>query len=819
VVPFELVITELMEGQTNSFIEVQNLGLKTVFMTDWTVGGDQTSGVGGESDQPKIAPGARGVILEEGSDLLASLDAKTGHLVVPSGTLVNVLQFGAASAVLYDDDGYLIATALTPPQPPAGMSVEILDPYLGDRAGNWGLSGCSGGHSAGANRCESDWEDAPLVLRELHLNPGDENRGRFVEVLNVGSYPVSGNGWALLNERFIRQFTSTSGADFIFPGGRGLFGEVDAIGPLPEPGSGSQLLAVANDDVYGMPFKFEEGIGLLHPGGGRIVDGVGGVEITENNQSLQHVAAPSTHPGEFWATHACNGGSTPWAPHCEEQSPYGQVDVVEVQLDGVQENEAFIEVVNREGLPVGLSDRVVVSQDGTLSLSPGSGNGMVLEPFGRGIITNPLFGESAGDSVILEEDFEDGAVGVENWTALLVGDTNNALFEHAGSLVGALSSTGAVGIVSKEKIPFASRGIWVETEMVLPFGPGGEVRGLVHLGDSKSGTPSEMGQFLQLRFSSDGINHNLSLHSRNSGESPQTLWSWQEAAFCCPSQTQQLRVFMDGSIMQFYYGPSDDDLLVEVTHGVSPQSFAESHLFVGWEVPSGISDDYEASASHVVAWRPAFDYSEEALQLHVDAAISIDSWAWSNGISWDAGPGKQFPGTGAPWLGSSMIKSNGSWEAAECGPTPGYQNCDEEVLYPGVWWDERQPDNTKSWKRVIGVPEAPENCESLHVCSRGLDVLMPNVPAHSSFSFTNSFSNQTIRFSERSSAHDGCEEGCTGNTHVVSAGATEVIPSSSGGFYFVETVEGVKAADVNILGGGFPPPEGLLPNFATGGAP
>jgi len=166
-----------------------------------------------------------------------------------------------------------------------------------------------------------------------------------------------------------------------------------------------------------------------------------------------------------------------------------------------------------------------------------------------------------------------------------------------------------------------------------------------------------------------------------------------------------------------------------------------------------------------------------------------------------------------------MVESDNSWIAAHCGATPGYQNCDEVELYAGIWWDQRLPDGTKRWKRVIGVPDTPQNCSSLHVCSMGLDVLMPNVPAQYSFSFNNPFPNQTIRFSERSSAHDGCEEGCSGIAHVVAGGATEVIPGSSGGFYFVETVEGVSAADVHILGGGFPPPEGLLPNFSTGGAP
>ena len=120
-------------------------------------------------------------------------------------------------------------------------------------------------------------------------------------------------------------------------------------------------------------------------------------------------------------------------------------------------------------------------------------------------------------------------------------------------------------------------------------------------------------------------------------------------------------------------------------------------------------------------------------------------------------------------------------------------------------------------KRIIGIPSEQNPCESISDCPGATS--LKNIPAQESFVFQNPYDDQVVRFEVRYGETEGCQESCDENVVLVSPGDSVVVPASPGGFYFAETESGVAGNSLGLVGWAFPPPEGLLPTFATGGGP
>ena len=201
---------------------------------------------------------------------------------------------------------------------------------------------------------------------------------------------------------------------------------------------------------------------------------------------------------------------------------------------------------------------------------------------------------------------------------------------------------------------------------------------------------------------------------------------------------------------------------------------------------------------------------------------AVGPLSWGETIQWVLGIGDGWAGSSPPWVGTSVerndvLEGTTGWVAAECGPTPGSKNCKEAELLIGAWWGNRQPDGHKVWKRMIGIPGEENPCGSIWDCPGA--ATHQNIPAKNSFVFQNPYQDQTVRFEVRYGEKEGCSDDCDTGAIEVQAGDSIVIPASPGGYYYAETQPGISANALGLSGWAFPPPEGLLPTFATGGAP
>ena len=149
----------------------------------------------------------------------------------------------------------------------------------------------------------------------------------------------------------------------------------------------------------------------------------------------------------------------------------------------------------------------------------------------------------------------------------------------------------------------------------------------------------------------------------------------------------------------------------------------------------------------------------------------------------------------------------------DCGPTPGGPNCGEATYVLSRWGGVRE-DKSWVWRQVIGVPEQDGPCVDKAVPCASPEGSSENLIAESPFFFVNSYSNQTIRFSERAAKDEPCGTvPCENLTVDVGPGESTTIPASTLGYYYVETVEGVRVEEFEFPPFAHPPFESALARF------
>ena len=224
-----------------------------------------------------------------------------------------------------------------------------------------------------------------------------------------------------MSDDYVRPLLTLEPNAQVFPGGRALLVAHDGADDW-DPGLGGVVMVPQGTHVYPLPFDVEQGVSLVNETGARVVDALKAVVLQDNGQSVQNGASLGDSPTLNWEASLCPDGPTPGEAHCESMESFGQVNLVEVNLEPLNEEERFIELFNPTGIPLNLMGWTLQWDGVSMGLTATGGQGMILQPFSRGLVVGEEFEFDAGPDLLAEEGFGDGAVGVENWTTLETGD-------------------------------------------------------------------------------------------------------------------------------------------------------------------------------------------------------------------------------------------------------------------------------------------------------------------------------------------------------------------------------------------------------------
>ena len=132
-------------------------------------------------------------------------------------------------------------------------------------------------------------------------------------------------------------------------------------------------------------------------------------------------------------------------------------------------------------------------------------------------------------------------------------------------------------------------------------------------------------------------------------------------------------------------------------------------------------------------------------------------WGIEDPISWSVGEGVGWFGQVTPWIEGSVQSGAGgpgTWELAQCGPTPGGLNCDElsSRFHPGGGKRKKANgsgagDRRAERGRLLCGPIGP-----VPTSGRG----EPASDGSKEFVFTNPYSAQSVRFTERQGKDEPC---------------------------------------------------------------
>ncbi|MCO4772476.1 MAG: lamin tail domain-containing protein [Deltaproteobacteria bacterium] len=397
--PSVLVMTEVLANalneQNGEFVELWNSGSEAVNLAGLVISDDDSTDglVAWGSGDTILAAGGRALIVDPNYAGQYLVPDSVLLVTTPDATIGNGLANGTDPATLYDIDGTTVIDSFTfPTDPGNGISIEKLDPSVGDVASNWVASPCAEGHSAGRLACAAGGVGSGLVLNEVLANPLNEQTGEYLELLNLTGGPVDLAGLWISDGDTSEPLVARNGGPTVLADGDlalVLDSGYDDNYALP---SGVVTVTTA-DNHLGNSLSVSDPITLLESDGLSVIDAYLAPFNPGNGTSAEKLAALGGDVAGNWLPSTCGGGGSPGAINCVSGGSGtggpGGLSLSEVMANPLSEATGeYVEVFNGGTTPVDLAglilddgdaaDEVVAYNAGTTVLAAGA-YGLILD--------------------------------------------------------------------------------------------------------------------------------------------------------------------------------------------------------------------------------------------------------------------------------------------------------------------------------------------------------------------------------------------------------------------------------------------------------
>ncbi len=422
--PAALVITEVLANAIDEgngeFVELWNSGAEPVdgaglVLVDGGGHDDVLQAFGGGS--ALIAPQSFALIVDPDWDHSAFVPPGVLLLTTGDATLGNGLST-ADTVTLFAPDGLTPIDGFSSPEDAGdGVSIERIDPTLGDTPDNWQPStdSCLTPASPGRLGGAAGGACSPLVIHEVMANPLVEATGEFVELLNGGLDDVDLAGLVLGDGDTSEPLVAWTGEPTLLPAG-GIAVILDSGALDPSVVGPDAVVVTTGDATLGNSLSTSDVVTLYEADGATPLDSFGFPFNPGNGVSAERVAvAGAPDSADNWVAAPCAAGASIGYPNCASSEGPGDVEseldllITEVMSNPSSETTGeYVELYNAGLDPVDLAGAVLWDGD-----SPDPLEGFVdpldtiLEPGGRAVVLDADYaGQYAlpGDALLLTTD-------------------------------------------------------------------------------------------------------------------------------------------------------------------------------------------------------------------------------------------------------------------------------------------------------------------------------------------------------------------------------------------------------------------------------
>ncbi len=411
------VMANPLDESTGEFVELYNFGDESVDVSGFILsdGDSNDTIIGWQSGSTLLLPGDYGLILDPDYQGQYTIPGSTVLLTIEStSTLGNGLAVTDPITLLNATGQSVIDSFSRPFNPGNGISVEKLDPAIGDIPSNWAPSPCAQGSSPGFINCAS--AEVPvsgntIAITEVMANPLTEDTGEYVELFNYGTSPVDLLGWRLDDGDAMDTLEGFEGGSTILQaGGWALVLDREYAGDYQLPGGA--LLLTTDDTTIGSGLSTLDPIILRSASESAVVDSFSFPFNPGNGISIEKADLVVGDVAQNWVASPCNlsPGTINCAMSGEDSGDVTSTFIVisEVMANPVNEGTGeFIELFNAGPDSENISNWMISDGDAMDTIISYQGGSTVIEPGQYAVVVDQDFANDyiiSSDALVLTVD-------------------------------------------------------------------------------------------------------------------------------------------------------------------------------------------------------------------------------------------------------------------------------------------------------------------------------------------------------------------------------------------------------------------------------
>lgn len=391
----EIMANPLDEG-TGEFIELYNFGDEDVDVAGFIItDGDANDTITGWNAGPTVLqPGDYGVVLDPGYADDYTIPGEAVLLTIAdTATIGNGLSISDPVSLLDASGQSVIDTFSRVYDPGNGVSVEKVDPTVGDVPSNWAASSCPSGSSPGALNCVTGGEPVSgdtIAITEVMSNPLDEDTGEYVELYNYGDLPVDVAGWRLDDGDATDTLQAFGAGSTVIPAG-GYALVLDAEYDNDYGSLSGVVLLTTDDTTIGTGLATTDPLRLRAASGSAVVDSFSFPFNPGNGISIEKIDLVVGDVPQNWTVCPCNSSpgevNCAWSGGTSSDLSSTHVVISEVMANPLDEGSGeYIELFNAGPADVDVAGFILTDGDAIDVVQGYQGGGSVIPPGGYAVI-------------------------------------------------------------------------------------------------------------------------------------------------------------------------------------------------------------------------------------------------------------------------------------------------------------------------------------------------------------------------------------------------------------------------------------------------